>query len=36
MENYWERDKPMYPKGQIELQNHGNTLYFKNVYIKEL
>ena len=36
MENYWERDKPIYPIGQIELQNHGNTLYFKNVYVKEL
>ncbi len=36
MENYWERDKPIYPKGQIELQNHGNTLYFRNIYIKEL
>ncbi len=36
MENYWERDKPIYPDGQIELQNHGNTLYFKNVYVKEL
>ena len=36
MENYWERDKPIYPAGQIELQNHGNTLYFKNVYVKEL
>jgi hypothetical protein len=36
MENYWERDKPLYPTGQIELQNHGNTLYFKNVYVKEL
>ena len=36
MENYWERDKPIYPSGQIELQNHGNTLWFKNVYIKEL
>jgi len=36
LENYWERDKPMYPTGQIELQNHGNTLYFKNVYIREL
>jgi len=36
MENYWERDKPMYPTGQIELQNHGNTLYFKNIYIREL
>ncbi|MFO0948656.1 MAG: DUF1080 domain-containing protein [Planctomycetota bacterium] len=36
LENYWERDKPIYPKGAIELQNHGNTLYFKNVYVKEL
>lgn len=36
MENYWERDKPIYSKGQIELQNHGNTLWFKNVYIREL
>ena len=36
MENYWERDKPIYPTGQIELQNHGNTLYFKNVYIREI
>lgn len=36
MENYWERDKPIYPTGQIELQNHGNTLYFKNIYIREL
>ncbi len=36
LENYWERDKPIYPSGQIELQNHGNTLYFKNVYIREI
>ena len=36
MENFWERDKPLYEKGTIELQNHGNTLYFRNIYIKEL
>ena len=36
MENYWERDKPIYPTGQIELQNHGNTLWFKNVYLREI
>lgn len=36
LENYWERDKPLYPKEQIELQHHGNTLYFRNIYIKEL
>jgi 3-keto-disaccharide hydrolase len=36
LENYWERDKPIYPTGQIELQNHGNDLYFRNVYIREI
>jgi hypothetical protein len=36
MENYWERSKPIYPVGQIELQNHGNTLWFKNIYIREI
>lgn len=36
LENYWERDKPIYESGQIELQNHGNTLYFRNIYVREL
>jgi hypothetical protein len=36
LENYWDRSQPIYATGQIELQNHGNTLYFKNVYVKEL
>jgi Domain of Unknown Function (DUF1080) len=36
LENYWERDKPCYSTGPIELQNHGNTLYFRSIYIKEL
>ena len=36
MENYWERSKPIYPTGQIELQNHGGPLWFKNVYLREL
>jgi len=36
LENYWDRSQPIYATGQIELQNHGNTLYFKNVYLKEL
>jgi hypothetical protein len=36
LENYWERDKPIYPSGQIELQNHGGSLWFKNIYIREL
>ena len=36
LENYWERDKPIYPTGSIELQSHGNTLYFRNIFIQEL
>ena len=36
LENYWQRDQPMYPVGPIELQNHGNTLYFRSIYIKKL
>ncbi len=36
MENYWDRKKPIYPTGQIELQNHGNWLYFRNLYIREI
>jgi hypothetical protein len=36
LENYWERDKPIYPAGQIELQNHGGHLWFKNLYLREI
>jgi Domain of Unknown Function (DUF1080) len=36
LENFWDRDNPIFPTGQIELQNHGNTLYFKNIYLREL
>ena len=36
LENYWERDKPIYRSGQIELQNHSSPLEFKNLWIKEL
>ena len=36
MENYWERDRPIYPSGQIELQAHNTPLYFRNIYIREL
>ncbi len=36
LENYWERDKPIYPTGQIELQHHGDELWFKNVYVREI
>ncbi|MFC1739071.1 DUF1080 domain-containing protein [Planctomycetota bacterium] len=36
MENYWDRNKPIYPTGQIELQSHGSVLYFDNIFIREI
>ncbi len=36
MENLWERNLPIYRNGQIELQNHGNTLYFREIYVREI
>jgi hypothetical protein len=36
LENYWARDKPLPAKGPIELQHHGDKLWFKNIYVKEL
>jgi len=36
MENYWDRNQPIFPKGQIELQSHGSTLCFRNIFIREL
>jgi len=36
MENYWERGKPIYPTGQIELQAHSTPLDFKDIYLREV
>jgi hypothetical protein len=36
LENYWDRTQPIFPAGQIELQNHGGPLWFKNIYIREI
>jgi hypothetical protein len=36
LENYWDRALPIFPGGQIELQNHGDALWFKNIYVREI
>ncbi|MFC1725328.1 DUF1080 domain-containing protein [candidate division KSB1 bacterium] len=36
MENYWDRNQPIFPTGQIELQSHGSELFFRNIYIREI
>ena len=36
LENYWQRDLPLFPFGPIELQAHKSVVWFKNLYIREL
>lgn len=36
LENYFERGQPLPTRGPIELQHHGDHLWFKNIYVKEL
>ena len=34
--NYWAPGQPLPRTEQIELQNHGNTLWFRSLYVREL
>ncbi len=36
MENYWDRNIPIFTEEAIELQAHGTELAFRNIYVKEL
>lgn len=36
LENYWDRNLPIFPKEAIELQAHGEDLGFRNVYVREI
>ena len=36
LENFWEKGQPLPARGPIELQHHGDQLWFKNIYVKEL
>jgi len=36
LENYWQRDLPVFPFGPIELQAHQSPVWFKNIYLREL
>ncbi len=36
MENYWDRNIPIFSEEAIELQAHGTELGFRNIYVKEL
>lgn len=36
LENYWDRNIPIFDKEAIELQAHGTRLEFRDVYVKEI
>ncbi len=36
MDNFYERDKPIYKTGPIQLQTHGGEIRFRNIFLKEL
>jgi len=36
MENFWDRAKPLPPRGPIQLQTHGGEMRFANVFIREI
>ena len=36
LENYWDRNQPIFPCEQIEMQAHGCRCFFRNIYVKEL
>ncbi len=36
LENYWEPGQPLRATGSIELKNHGNNLWFRNIYLREI
>ena len=36
MENYWDRSKPLPPKGPIMLQTHGGEIRWRNIFVREI
>ena len=36
LENYWDRNLPIFAKEQIELQAHGTYVAYRNIYIREI
>ena len=36
MENYFDRENPLFPKGPICLQTHGGEIRWRNIYLREI
>jgi hypothetical protein len=36
MENFWDRQKPLFAKGPIQLQTHGGEIRWRNIFVREI
>jgi HEAT repeat protein len=36
LENYWDRKLPIFVKEQLELQAHGNIVYYRDIFVREI
>ena len=36
MHNYWDRNRPLFPYGPIQLQTHGGEIRWRNVFLREI
>jgi hypothetical protein len=36
MENYWDRSRPLYRTGPIQLQTHGSEIRWRNIFVREI
>ena len=36
MENYFDRSRPLFPQGPIQLQTHGGEISWRNVFVREI
>jgi hypothetical protein len=36
MENFWDRTKPLFPRGPIQLQTHGGEIRWRKVFLREI
>lgn len=36
LENFWDRSKPLFVKGPIQLQTHGGEIRWRNIFVREI
>lgn len=36
LENYYDKSKPLFPSGPVQLQTHGNEVRWRNIFVREI